>query len=457
MDKSGQSDIIEITGAKNVGVSYTLNNRQPVKCSYIGTDPLFFMDVDDALLEEEEMDMDLIMEMEDLDHNLDCLEQKLSQYEERFSQDAMPGTESRMALFEEDLADIVARADQKSRYTARMDSLLGLLENSRYTSGLLEFAKEQGVSFIFDKHTELCAYQPAQENGGGSVAVNPGRKLPDQILGLAGELRRIWQHKQGAGVHPLAFDPDRAVLVNRMQQADISVSMIRTAWELYLADYKSIWNRVENSSLNDVARAFAREAFLDFRTLNNGEAAASAFETWFLSERCRKHDKTLIQSMLHDNYALIFQASGGVAENAVAQLVCKLGEVPFGKNYLAQYTGLLMEDPLFNDVQDRSNANFLWFIKFEQSFAQTEHELQTSRGLSRRSADPEDISGGAFSRTGQKRVCNESVSQETDRPDSKVIRATFGESAKSRGENLSDTGRKSDPKEASIVIFPGLS
>jgi hypothetical protein len=39
---------------------------------------------------------------------------------------------------------------------------------------------------------------------------------------------------------------------------------------------------------------------------------------------------------------------------------------------------MIMNDPVFTDVRDRSNANFLWFIKFERSFMETERELQSS-------------------------------------------------------------------------------
>jgi len=52
--------------------------------------------------------------------------------------------------------------------------------------------------------------------------------------------------------------------------------------------------------------------------------------------------------------------------------------MPFGKNYLAEHAVTIMDDAIFTEVRDRSNANFLWFIKFERSFRETEQELQTS-------------------------------------------------------------------------------
>jgi len=132
------------------------------------------------------------------------------------------------------------------------------------------------------------------------IMINPTLNNEDQILMATQELRRHYQHRQGALIHPLMFHPDNAILINRAQTCDLVVSMIRVAWELQLAGNKDVWTRIENSSMADLGRAFAREAYLDFRTINNGEAAAAVFEAWFLSERCRSQDKVLIQQMLSD-------------------------------------------------------------------------------------------------------------------------------------------------------------
>ncbi|HEY8963342.1 MAG TPA: hypothetical protein VIN59_02640, partial [Alphaproteobacteria bacterium] len=43
-----------------------------------------------------------------------------------------------------------------------------------------------------------------------------------------------------------------------------------------------------------------------------------------------------------------------------------------GKNYLTGLIEIILADPLFTEVRDRSNANFLWFIKFERSFRASE-------------------------------------------------------------------------------------
>jgi hypothetical protein len=134
----------------------------------------------------------------------------------------------------------------------------------------------------------------------------------------------------------------------------------------------------------DLARAFAHEAFLDFRTINNGVASAAVLEAWFLSERCKNEDKQLIQQMLNDTQGYVFESAEPM-KSVTADLIAALGTMPFGKNYLAMHAGTIMDDTIFTDVRDRSNANFLWFIKFERSFRETEQELQNGESSNGRS------------------------------------------------------------------------
>jgi hypothetical protein len=81
-----------------------------------------------------------------------------------------------------------------------------------------------------------------------------------------------------------------------------------------------------------------------------------------------------------------------------------LGEQPFGKNYLAPYAQMIIEDPVFTEVRDRSNANFLWFIKFERSFRETEQALQSEEGT-----DGEDVLSSPFSEQGENAHGHESI------------------------------------------------
>ncbi len=350
-------------------VAYTINNYQPVTSTIIGAQPLFYMDFDvdidiedtDTLLDEAELRI--------LENEIQSLKKEIDVFD-RFSVGFIQSEDKAKEHFAFD-RDFVTQRSAKEQ-TLTIEALEAALGKSRMAAAYIDFAKENNVVMRHSTQIEDAFYDRQQ----GAILIHPRFEEGDQILLAARELRRHWQHRHGALIHPLLFHPDSAVLVNRAQVADLVVSMIRVGWELQLSGIKSAWERLENSSMADLGRAFAYEAFLDFRTLNSGQAAAAVFECWFMSERCRTEDKNLIRQMLADNQGYVFdeEQSGKALTPA---LISALGSMPYGKNYLSSHAQTIIADPVFNEVRDRSNANFLWFIKFERSFRETERELHS--------------------------------------------------------------------------------
>ncbi|MFN3700793.1 MAG: DUF6782 family putative metallopeptidase [Alphaproteobacteria bacterium] len=351
-------------------VAYTLNNAQPVACTIIGDQPMFYMDYESGYAEEEFLSVEdiafLEKEVSKLKKEIDQFDQFtnfLNTDEDQKFQDILVNSENYMTQ--------AAYNHQDLQKAALKQKILSILEKSRLAKAYIDYALEHKVSLQISDQVESAFY----DRKAGMILVNPNLEIDEIVLLAAREYRRHWQHRQGALISPLVFQPDNAVLLNRLQVADLSTSMVRIAWELQLGGHKEIWQRLENSPMADLARAFAHEAFLDFRTINNGVANAAVLEAWFLSERCKNEDKTLIQQMLSDSRGIVFN-SGEMARSVTVEMIAALGSMPFGKNYLAQHAMTILDDPIFNDVRDRSNANFLWFIKFERSFRDSEHELQ---------------------------------------------------------------------------------
>ncbi len=356
------------------GVAYTLNNTQPVLCTHIGDQPLFYIDEEE--IEEEECDFDYA-ELGLLADEIKTLKEEIAGYENA-SAYVSEKTMNRYKAFAENVEslneDWFMNENQKDERLAQVREVLG---QSRLVTAYLNVAEKHDIKIMMSAQIETAFY----DRRSGTILIQSDLDIEDQVLLAVRELRRHWQHRQGALINPLLFQPEHAILVNRAQEADLAVSMIRAAWELQLAGYRDVWERVENSPMADLARAFAREAYLDFRTLNDGRAAASAFESWFLSERCRVQDKAVIQVMLSDHQGYVFE-NVGTSESVTVELISALGSMPFGKNYLAAHAYTILEDPIFIDVRDRSSANFLWFIKFERSCKETEQELQLDSDLS---------------------------------------------------------------------------
>ena len=351
-------------------VAYTLNNTQPVLCTIIGSQPLFYMDFDMPYEDIEGGEFDAA-DLSILDQEINTLKQGLDQFDS-FSKALAASSEEKVDQFLDNAFGITSKPQAQE---STIESLKTILAGSRLASAYLNCAEDNNVALIYSAQVETAIY----DRKNALIMINPALDEVDQVFLAVQELRRHYQHRQGALIHPLTFHPDNAVLINRAQSADLITSVIRTAWELQLSGFKEAWDRIENSSMADLGRAFAREAYLDFRTINNGQAMAAVFEAWFLSERCRSQDKLLINQMLADHQGYVFDLQQ--SEQALTpSLIAALGAMPFGKNYLAEHAMTIMDDAIFTDVRDRSNANFLWFIKFERSFRETEQELQTNVG-----------------------------------------------------------------------------
>ena len=365
--KTGNGDSqeteLQIWQQEGCRFAYTLNNEQPVRCTWISDQPLFYTDYDEVM-EDDMLFDDPILEA--LERDIADLRQKSTAYE-KISQEFALSEEDKLSLFAADAAMMCGEAPEAGTFEA----LLDLAHESRLASQYLSFAQINGVDIALSNQVRDASY----DRESATILVREDLAREEQVLLLTRELRRMYQHKNGAGFHPLTLHPDYAVLVNRAQMADLTSHMVRVGWELYLAGHKSVWARIESSPMADLGRAFAREAIADFRSINNGLAIRATFESWFLSERCRKADRMLIQQMLAEYQGYSFADNPEASRLISLDLIKALGQVPFGQNYLDSVATQMLVDPVFTDVRDRSNANFLWFIKFERSFNEAEQEV----------------------------------------------------------------------------------
>lgn len=363
------TDDIRIYPNPDCRFAYTLNNSQPVRCTWISDQPLFFTDYEEAL-EDEAMSAGVMSDdpvFMALEKDILAMRDKTLAYE-KISQNFAEPEDTILSQFRAD-ADFIGTCIAHKGLD--IDALTARLGASRLAATFMSFAQSHGIGFTESRQVEGASY----DRDAQTILIRADLDEAQQVLLAVRELRRTWQHKNGAGLHPLTFHPDHAILIHRAQTADLVISMIRVAWELQLSGDKGAWTFLENSQMADLARAFAREACVDFRALNSGKAATACFETWFLSERCRRSDRQLIQQMLADYQGYTFNDNPDMSRSICADLMMALGKMPFGQNYLAANLGQTMNDPVFTDVRDRSNANFLWFIKFERSFTEAEQAL----------------------------------------------------------------------------------
>ncbi|MCK5517812.1 MAG: hypothetical protein KAI61_00215 [Alphaproteobacteria bacterium] len=256
-----------------------------------------------------------------------------------------------------------------------LEELKTVILKSRTGKALLQGESANGLKIYYDSQTPQSQFYPRGKKS--IIALNPHHPRGDLLNILIRELRHAWQHYQGALVNPMNFEPDGAVLVNRAQQADILMMSVKVAWELKLVGESEAWDFMIGSSMVDVTRVFEVHARKDFRSLNNGEAARAAYDKFFDDSRTKIHDKRIIHQMLLDDQG--YMKALGKQPKADMALFKKLGELPFGRNYLTLCGKRQPTDMCYSTIEDRSNANFLWFIKFERSFQEKELEMvQTS-------------------------------------------------------------------------------
>lgn len=231
------------------------------------------------------------------------------------------------------------------------------------------FAAVGNVSLQYDSQTQTSQMYVVGDKI--ILAFNPLHSKGALSHLLSREIRRAHQHRVGALVNPMSFEPEEAVLVNRAQQADTLIATIKISWELKLVGESDAWDFLCTSFAADEAHAFEVMAQKDFRTLNSGEAARAVYDRFFATGT-KTHDKRVIQQMLLSERYLRGDKKFQIAGH---EIFLALGDMPFSRNYLALPGKTPPTDARYKMVEDRSNANFLWFIKFECSFQKKEAEM----------------------------------------------------------------------------------
>jgi len=349
---------------RKVRMAYSLNNAQPVLCTMVSDQPFFYIEEDiddeedfflsDEFLESEIEDPSLVNELLSIKNKIDAYE---SIQETHSSKDDV------LETFITDIDAAIISTDVKN--AASIEDVFTVIEQSKMAQALYEHVKSNNINIVESAQVKTAYFDVKAQ----TIFIAQNLNLDDKVILFVRECRRVWQQSNNANVNPLALHPDDAVVVNRSQKADLDHAIVRCAWEMRLANNHTVWNRMEQSEYQDLARAFAREALSDFRTLNSGKAAAVLFETWFLSNRCAIADKSLIDMMLSEYKDYVNTETQSLNP---FDILCRLGEQPYGKNYLSGYANMIVEDTLFTEVRDRSSANFLWFIKFERDFDRAE-------------------------------------------------------------------------------------
>ena len=324
-------------------------------CNAVSDQPMFYIDDSAEAYEEDAFlaDVDLI----------ETLKTRIDAYDKTAKSLTAKISEPTQSVFDD------VFSSQKQEYT--IEDILTYGSQSATFAAYVNHLKDNNVTFITKDTVESALY----DRGMQLICVNPHLSLDKAVMALATPLRLAFHHKQGALINPLRFQPEDAVLINRLLAADAKTTALEMAWELRLAGQTTAWDTMMSGSDYDLCSAYGMEAMTNFCSLKNGLAARSTFEKWFISGRCKSFDRGIIQVMLGNKVDLIFDDED-TSRTIATDVVARMGNRPTGKNYLSPIVTQIMVDGLYTEVRDRSNANFLWFITFEKRMNEVEQELQ---------------------------------------------------------------------------------
>ncbi len=263
----------------------------------------------------------------------------------------------------------VCEKQTEKKVTVLIEDLKKIILKSRTGEAMLCAATD--LEIYYDAQTTVSQLYLLEDKA--VITLNPNNPKGTLINTLVRELRRVWQHNHKALVNPMSYEPDVAILVNRAQQSDVLVTAIKVAWELKFVEEDDAWDFLSASSFSGMTRSFEITAQKDFRSLNNGEASREAYDKFFKENGSKIYDKKIIHQMLLDDKG--YMKNPAKKPNADLDLFSNLGDMPNSSNYLTSKGRDLPNEDTYSKVGDRSNANFLWFIKFERSFQEKEIEM----------------------------------------------------------------------------------
>lgn len=349
------------------------------ECNMVGRQPLFYVE-DSALDSEEEM-----MFVEDISFPTDeKFLAKMRAKLEMYDKTAKSLSKFDTVIPEKEFDKVFKTA--KSGNKEDLKSVLDFGAQSGIFKSYLNFMDDNNIAII----SSSCVASSFYNRHAQTILVNPSLDCYTASIAVLKSMRMAWNHKKGLLINPLSFQPDEAVLINRLIQADMDVTAISYLWDLKLAGDKNAWTLAMAGADYDLCAAYAMEAMTDFRSIKNGVAARSTFEKWFISGRCKNYDRNIIQTMM-GGHADIDIDNPDASRVIAMDVISGMGERPLGKNYLSSIAIQIMNDSLYTDVRDRSNANFLWFITFERRMTNMEQELHISAdGTKQSSAEKPD-------------------------------------------------------------------
>lgn len=321
-------------------MAYSINNRQPVICTIVADQPYFYMD---ETYEELELETTFV--------------------------EVPAKVVSKSLGYEEFKEQFLELSDELSIETPQKDVLD--LENLNKLFSSVGF-----INQTFSKHIDSISFSDqvsTVEVQNRTLKLNKNLPLETALF-----LSAISVREASRKYSLFDFEPEEAVLYNKLSHVDLIYFGLRFLWELKLLNGPKIWDNARKQLEYKFEQQFKVLQFIcgyDFRALRNGQALILVLENYFTNCSVFYPEKQAIQRMLSSSESFDIERKKIPLD---IQVLKNLFYVEGDNQTILNYKRLstLLTDPIFTEVRNRSNANFLWFIKFERSFRETEESLK---------------------------------------------------------------------------------
>lgn len=245
---------------------------------------------------------------------------------------------------------------------------IDLLDMEKFSRILqLDSMKEliQSRQIVFDDSIQNCC-----DILNNIIHINPRYSLEDCLKFTIYKLRK---HQLNSRYDRFKLSVEEAVVYNRSVEADCFVYLIRVLWEIKLSliDREMFYTFKEShKSLKDCFDTYEKEVSSNWTSLYNTKAFFDTFVAWFYVED--DHMKSIDTATTQ--YALSDYANTISRSDYTLLFMSKIFIIK-GKTYITKQF-IDDKEAIFTEVRDRSNANFLWFIKFERAFSEAESEIE---------------------------------------------------------------------------------
>lgn len=182
------------------------------------------------------------------------------------------------------------------------------------------------------------------------------------LINFSRAIRDIWHENQNYNFMD-EYQPEVAMLLERVRYADTDSVAIMIAYELRNAGYKELWRHVLGTEDADMAQVLLNVSDMYPTSLYNGMALAHIFRQWYADpSRINAVDHLFLETMddvLQDKEFIMG------SKEALPEIIEAMSQIGREAQYLKGVAETVLRDPYFCKLEDPINTAHLFQITYD--------------------------------------------------------------------------------------------